>query len=46
MNEALKIVLEVIAGVGGIGVVFTAVVAFSSSFIADKLQKKISIKTG
>lgn len=44
MNEALKIVLEVIAGVGGIGAVFTAVVAFSSSFIADKLQKKYQLK--
>ena len=34
MNEVIKIALEIIAGVGGIGVVFTAVVAFSSNFIS------------
>ncbi len=44
MSDVLKIVLEIIAGVGGIGVIFTAVVAFSSSFIADKLQKKYQLK--
>lgn len=44
MNEVIKIALEIIAGVGGIGVVFTAVVAFSSNFIADKLQKKYQLK--
>ena len=44
MSDVLKIVLEIIAGVGGIGVVFAAVVAFSSNFIADKLQKKYQLK--
>lgn len=44
MNEVLKIVLEIIAGVGGIGVVFAAIVAFSSNIIADKLQKKYQLK--
>jgi len=44
MNEIMKIVLEVIAGVGGIGAVFIAVVAFSSNFIADKLQKRYQLK--
>lgn len=44
MSDVLKIVLEIIAGIGGIGVVFAAVVAFSSNFIADKLQKKYQLK--
>lgn len=44
MSDVLKIVLEIIVGIGGIGVVFAAVVAFSSNFIADKLQKKYQLK--
>lgn len=44
MSDVLRIVLEIIAGVGGIGIIFTAVVGFSSSFIADKLQKKYQLK--
>ena len=44
MGDGLKIVLEILAGVGGIGVVFTVVVGFSSSLIADKLQKKYQLK--
>ena len=41
--DILKIVLQVVAGIGGIGVVFTAVVGFSSGYIAEKLQKKYQL---
>ena len=44
MNQVWKIVLEVVAAIGGIGVIFTAVIAFSSKFIADRLQKKYDIR--
>lgn len=42
--DAWEIVAQVICGIGGIGVVFTAVVGFSSNFIAAKLQKKYQMK--
>ena len=43
MDEVFKVVLELVAAIGGIGAIFTAVVGFSSVFIAEKLQK-ISVK--
>lgn len=43
-SDIQKIVFEILAGIGGIGVVFTAIVGFSSNFIADKLQKKYQLK--
>ena len=42
--NVLAIVLQIIAGIGGIGIVFTAVIGFSSNIIADKLQKKYQLK--
>ncbi len=44
MSDVLKVVLEIIAGIGGVSAIFTAVVAFSSSIIADKLQQKYQLK--
>ncbi len=44
MSNVLKIVLEIIAGIGGVGVVFVAVVKYSSDLIADRLQKKYQLK--
>lgn len=44
MDKIWKIVLAVIAGLGGIGVVFGAVVFFTSNFIAERLQKKYDLK--
>ena len=38
-----RIVLDIVAGIGGVGVIFTAAVAFSSKFIAEKLQKKYQL---
>lgn len=44
MGEIWKLVLAVIAGLGGIGVVFGAVIYFTSNFIAERLQKKYDLK--
>lgn len=44
MDKIWEIVLAVIAGLGGIGVVFGAVVYFTSNFIAERLQKKYDLK--
>lgn len=40
MDSVWKLVLAIIASIGGIGVVFTAVVAFTSNLIAERLQMK------
>lgn len=40
----MKIVIELVAAVGGIGFIFTAVIAFSSNIIADRQQKKYQLK--
>ena len=42
--DVLSIVLQIITGIGGIGIVFTAVISFSSNIIADKLQKRYQLK--
>lgn len=39
VDKIWEIVLAVIAGLGGIGVVFGAVAYFTSNFIAERLQK-------
>lgn len=39
-----EIVLSVLASVGGIGIVFTAVIKFSSDFIAKRLEERYSLK--
>ena len=39
-----EIVLSILASVGGIGIVFTAVVKFSSDFIAKRLEERYSLK--
>lgn len=44
MGEIWKLVLAVVAGLGGIGVVFGAVIYFTSNFIAERLQKKYDLK--
>lgn len=44
MNQAWSIVNAIIVSVGGIGVIITAVVYFSSNFIAERLQKKYELK--
>lgn len=44
VDKIWEIVLAVIAGLGGIGVVFGAVVYFTSKFIAERLQKKYDLK--
>lgn len=44
MDSVIKIVLEIVAGIGGIGVIFSAVVGFCSSQIAEKLQNKYQLK--
>lgn len=44
MNTVWEIVLAVVAGLGGIGVVFGAVIYFTSNFIAERLQKKYELK--
>ncbi len=43
-NEIWKIVLGVIAGVGGIGVIFLAIVKFASNMIAERLSQKYELK--
>ena len=44
MNEIWQIVLGIVASIGGIGVIFSAVIAFTSNFIAQRLQKKYDLK--
>lgn len=44
VDKIWEIVLAVIAGLGGIGLVFGAVVYFTSNFIAERLQKKYDLK--
>ena len=44
MAQLMSYVLAIIAAVGGIGVVITAVVYFASNFIADRLQKKYDLR--
>lgn len=44
MNQAWSIVKAIIVSVGGIGAIITAVVYFSSNFIAERLQKKYELK--
>ena len=43
-NEIGKIVLELIAGIGGVGAVFIAVIRFSSNIIAERLTSKYELK--
>ena len=42
--DIYKVILRIITELGGIGVVFSAVVVFSSNMIADKLRKKYQLK--
>ena len=44
LSEIWQIVLGIVASIGGIGVIFSAVVAFTSNFIAQRLQKKYDLK--
>ncbi len=44
MNKVWEIVVAVVAGLGGIGVIFGAVIYFTSNFIAERLQKKYELK--
>jgi hypothetical protein len=44
MDKAWQIALAIITSVGGIGVIFSAVVYFTSNFIAERLQKKYDLK--
>lgn len=44
MNKVWEIAVAIIASLGGIGVVFSAVVYFASNFIAERLQKKYDLK--
>lgn len=43
-NEIGKIVLELIAGIGGVGVIFIAVIKFSLNIIAERLASKYELK--
>lgn len=43
-DELWKIVVAVLASVGGIGVLITAAVAFSSNLIAERLSKKYELQ--
>lgn len=42
MDNIWKIVMAIIASIGGIGAIFCAVVSFASDFIAERLQKNMS----
>ena len=42
-NELWKIVLGVVASVGGIGVVIVAAVKFSADIIAKRLEEKYTL---
>ncbi|GAA6493668.1 hypothetical protein K280104A7_32320 [Candidatus Bariatricus faecipullorum] len=42
--NASEIVLYILGSVGGIGIVFTAVIKFSSNFIAKRLEERYSLK--
>lgn len=44
MNKVWEIVVAVVGGLGGIGVIFGAVIYFTSNFIAERLQKKYELK--
>ena len=44
MEKAIEIALAIVASVGGFGGVFSAVVYFTSNFIAERLQKKYELK--
>ena len=44
MNNLMKIVIAIVTSIGGIGVVFTGVVYFTSNFIAERMQKKYELK--
>ena len=44
MNNIVQIVLGIITSIGGIGAIFTAVIKFSSNFIAERLEEKYSLK--
>ena len=40
----MQVVTTIVAGIGGIGVVFVAVVKFSSNIIAKRLEERYSLK--
>lgn len=42
MDKIWELVMAVIAGLGGIGAIFCAVIYFASNFIAERLQKNMS----
>ena len=44
MDKLVNVILCVIAGIGGIGAVFVAVVRFSSDIIAKRLEERYSLK--
>lgn len=44
MDKIWELVMAVIAGLGGIGAIFGAVIYFASNFIAERLQKKYELK--
>lgn len=44
MDKLVNVILCVIAGIGGIGAVFVAVVKFSSNIIAKRLEETFTIE--
>ncbi len=42
MDKIWELVMAVIAGLGGIGAIFGAVIYFASNFISERLQKNMS----
>ena len=44
MDKIWELVMAVIAGLGGIGAIFCAVIYFLFNFIAERLQKKYELK--
>ena len=44
MEKIIEVAYAAIAALGGAGVIFTAVIYFSSNFIAERLQKKYELK--
>ncbi len=44
MKDIWQVILGVITCLGGFGVIFTAVIKFSSNIIAERLQEKYSLK--
>jgi len=43
-EDVWKITVSIVGGLGGIAVIFTAIVRYLSNLIADRLSKKYEIK--